>query len=314
MDVSIIVPVFNEKESVEQMYGEICRAMSQLNKSYEILFVDDGSDDGSFDVLTDLAVKAKADNVKFTCLRLRNNFGKSEALQTGFRETSGDVVITMDGDLQDDPAEMSKLLDKIDEGYDMVSGWKTNRKDPLDKTIPSKIFNFVTSSLVKGKVHDMNCGFKAYRRKVIKELVIYGEMHRYIPVLVSHGGFKIAEVAVNHRPRIHGESKYGLERVFAAHDLITIVFLTKYLNKPLHFMGNFGLFFALCGFSIIFFLYVRKFFFGIFIVQNQFLFFMGLLFVIVGVQFFCMGLLGELIRRVAPAEDRERHIDERINA
>lgn len=308
MDVSIVMPVFNEKESIDRLYGEICAAMAPLNRSFEIIFVDDGSDDGSLEVLQGLIQKAKQGNINLLCLALRKNFGKSEALQTGFKTAKGEVIITLDGDLQDDPGEIPKFLDKIDEGYDMVSGWKFNRKDPIDKSIPSKIFNFITSKLMKTKIHDINCGFKAYRRKVIDELTVYGELHRYIPVLVSNSGFKIAEIKVNHRPRLYGKSKYGIGRVFAAHDLITIIFLTKYLNKPLHFIGNFGLLFSFSGFSIIFFLYMRKFLIGIPIGNNQFLFLVGILLAVVGIQFFCIGLLGELIIRVVPGETRKGHI------
>lgn len=314
MDISIIIPIFNERKSIHPLYEEITSVMRALIRSYEIIFVDDGSTDGSFDAVKELVCRAASEGVHLKGLHLRRNFGKSEALQTGFQEAVGDILITMDGDMQDDPAEIPRLIEKIEEGFDMVSGWKINRRDSLCRTILSKIFNTTVSLIMKEKLHDMNCGLKAFRREALDGIVIYGEMHRYIPALVSNAGFRVGEIPVNHRPRQYGKSKYGLERIFALHDLITIIFLTRHTNKPLHFMGNVGLFFLLIGTSTISFLYIRKFLFGVYIVHNQFLFFMGLLCVVVGAQFFCMGLLGELIRSMSPKDNTVHHVKERITA
>jgi hypothetical protein len=219
----------------------------------------------------------------------------------------------MDGDLQDDPDEIIKLIDKIDEGYDLVSGWKFNRRDPLSKIIPSKIFNIVTSWLTRVKLHDFNCCLKAYRHEVVESLNIYGELHRFIPILVFYNGFKIIEVKVNHYPRKYGKSKYGFRRFLEGFfDLITVLFLTRFIKKPLHFFGNFGLFSSFIGFLVVTSLYIRKFIFGKIIGQYQFLFLSGILLIIVGFQFFSIGLLGELMIGINPEESKRYHIKQKI--
>jgi glycosyltransferase involved in cell wall biosynthesis len=313
MDISIVIPVYNEAENISQLYEEIIKAMAPLEKSFEIIFIDDGSTDNTFSVLQDIYKKAEGTGVNLVCIQLEYNTGKSAGLQIGFKEARGDIILTMDGDLQDDPSEIHKFIEKIDDGYDLVSGWKFKRRDPFTKIIPSRIFNIITSWLTGIKIHDFNCCFKAYHRRVIKGLDIYGDLYRFIPALVFHKGFKIAEIKVNHRPRMHGKSKYGSRRFLQGFfDLLTIIFLTKFTKKPLHFFGNLGLLSSFGGFFIVGFLYVRKFISGTPIGKNQFLFLLGILLVIVGFQFFSIGLLGELMVSLNPEGRKRYHIRERL--
>lgn len=313
IEVSVVIPIYNECQSIAQLYEEIVEVMDLLRKTYEIIIVDDGSTDRSFQIIKELIEKAKSKGVKLSSLRFRKNYGKSAALLAGFKEAKGDIIITMDGDLQDDPGEIPNFIEKIYEGNDLISGWKFNRRDAANKVIPSKIFNAVTSWLTGIKLHDLNCCFKAYRREVIDDLNIYGELHRFIPILVFYNGFKIEEIKVNHRPRKYGKSKYGFKRFFEGFfDLMTVFFLTRFIKKPLHFFGNFGLISSFFGFLIISFLYIRKFVFGIIIGRNPFLFFLGLLLIIVGFQFFSIGLLGELMIRINPDESKRYYIKEVI--
>lgn len=315
MDLSIVIPIYNEGESIAILYEELVSVCNSLKKPYEIIIVDDGSTDNCRSVLDGLLKKAKESSVRLICIVFRKNFGKSQAIQAGFREARGGIVITLDGDLQDDPNEIPKFISKINEGYDLVSGWKFKRKDPLGKTIPSKVINAITSRLTGIKLHDFNCCFKAYRHEVIEELKIYGELHRYIPALVFSSGFRIAELKVYHRPRKYGESKYGFKRFFEGFfDLITVIFITKFIKKPLHFFGNFGLLSSFLGFSVIIFLYVRKFLLGIYIGHNPYLFLLGILLIVVGFQFFSIGLLGELMVRVNSEETQRSHIREIIHS
>lgn len=250
--ISIVVPVKNEEATLIQLRNEIETVLNGVSKvSYEVIFVDDGSSDDSWNIMASLANKDE----RVKCLRLRRNFGKAMALDCGFEHASGDIVITMDADLQDDPAEIPKFLDKIDQGYDVVSGWKKNRHDPLSKNLPSKLFNKVTAKVTGIELHDFNCGFKAYRRAVLENLKLYGELHRYVPVLAHDAGFKVAEVVVNHRPRTHGESKYGWERYTRGLlDLITVMATTRYLQKPGHLFGGVGLLFGAIGGAILIYL------------------------------------------------------------
>lgn len=315
MDISIVIPVYNEDGSVVQLYKEIRDTMLQLTKSYEIIFIDDGSIDKSAKALRLLSQIAKKEGVSFTSVRFRRNFGKSAALMAGFLEAKGEIIITMDGDLQDDPGEIPKLLDKLKEGYDLVSGWKFNRKDPSGKVIPSRIFNAVTSFLTGIRIHDFNCCFKAYRREAAKELNIYGELHRYIPALAFHNGFGIAEIKVNHRPRIYGKSKYRFKRLSEGlFDLITVLFITRFIKKPMHFFANCGVSSSILGLTIIFILYIRKLLFGILIGQYQYLFLLGVLLIIVGFQFFSIGLLGELMIRISLGENKRYYIKEVLSS
>ena len=242
--ISVVVPVYNEERSVGLLYEELQAALDPLPDEWEVVYVDDGSTDESFAALTRL--HSRAANVRV--VRLRRNFGKAAALAAGFAEATGDVVVTIDGDLQDDPSEIPHLLAKLDEGFDLVSGWKTRRRDPLTRRIPSKLFNWVAGRMSGLHLHDMNCGLKAYRRDVVRGLVLYGELHRFIPVLAHEQGYRIAELPVNHRPRGHGRSRYGLERYLRGFlDLLTVSFMGRYRHRPLHLFGGLGLLLTVGG-------------------------------------------------------------------
>jgi len=293
MNLSIVIPLFNEEESLIELTEKITRVVENLKISYELYYIDDGSTDNSLNVLKQLRDK----NSHIKLLSFRRNSGKSAALSEGFKIVTGDIVITMDADLQDDPGEIPALIEKINSGCDLVSGWKKKRYDPIQKTIPSKLFNFITSVLTGLKIHDINCGLKAYRREVIKEIPVYGELHRYLPVLAHWRGFKVDEIIVKHHPRKHGKTKFGLERFFNGFfDLLTVLFLTRYRQKPLHLFGYFGLFSFLSGFGISIYLTILW-------LQGQGigqrpLLFLGILLIIVGIQSFSIGLIGEMITNI----------------
>ena len=243
LSISIVIPVFNEEESLNRLYNELTRVLEQF-VSWEIIFVDDGSDDNSYPVLKKLVDK----DSRVVAIRFYKNFGKADALSEGFKHTRGNIIITMDADLQDDPVEIPNLVNKIQEGWDLVSGWKRSRKDPLSKRIPSRIFNFVTRKFTGINIHDFNCGLKAYKRKVIDSLHIYGGLHRYIPAMAGQKGFSVTEIEVHHRPRKFGQTKYGGNRlVHGFFDLLTMLFISKFFNRPLHFFGFFGLILFLAG-------------------------------------------------------------------
>lgn len=264
-----------------------------MNVRYELLFVDDGSTDKSFQVLRDL----RRNDRHIWAIRFRRNYGKSAALSVGFEKANGNIIITMDADLQDDPSEIPALKRKIDEGYDLVSGWKKVRHDPITKTIPSKFFNYVTSLMTGVRLHDFNCGLKAYRRDVVKTIKVYGELHRYVPALAHWEGFKIGEIVVNHRPRKFGKTKFGIGRFWKGFlDLLTVLFTTRYFRRPLHFFGILGLITLLVGGVIDTWLIVEK-ILGLTSLSSRPLFLLGIMLVIVGVQFFSIGLLGELISK-----------------
>ena len=236
--ISVIIPAFNEIGSLPELMDQLRKAL-HIYKNWEILFVDDGSTDGSTEFLNDLSRKDK--NV--TLIQFHRNYGKSAALAEGFKRAKGEFLITMDADLQDDPAEIPNLMKKLEEGFDLVSGWKKKRKDPISKRFPSKIFNYVTRIMTGVKIHDFNCGLKIYRKEVIKTLDLYGGRHRYIPALAGHNKFRISEIQVNHRPRMHGVTKYGGSRLFHGFfDLISVIFMNRYTQQPLHLFGFFGLF------------------------------------------------------------------------
>ena len=246
MKISIIIPTFNEKESIPDLYLEICAAVSG-NSDWEIIFVDDGSSDGSKGEIERIIAK----DSKVKLISFYRNFGKSAALSEGFKHSKGDIIITMDADLQDDPAEIPNLIKKINEGYDLVSGWKKIRHDPWTKTFPSKIFNFVTRLLTGVKIHDFNCGLKGYDKKVIKSLNIYGGLHRFIPYLASTNGFSATEIPVNHRSREFGDSKYGGSRMFKGFfDFLSVLFISKYSKRPLHVFGFVGILLFISGLII----------------------------------------------------------------
>jgi glycosyltransferase involved in cell wall biosynthesis len=292
IDISILVPVFNEQDSISELYGELLNGLP-ANSAYEIIFINDGSSDNSINEINNIF--KKDNNVKL--INFFINGGKSEALNLGFRKALGDIIITIDGDLQDDPSEIKNLIDKIRSGSDMVTGWKKDRKDSLSKRIQSKIFNFILRLLTGIQIHDFNCGLKAYKRHVIKSINIYGGLHRFIPVLVGKKGFIVDEIIVNHRSRKFGVSKYGKSRIFHGFfDLITVLFLNKYFNNPLHLFGFAGFIMLLLGFGINAKLTYDWFFNDIWINPSKNpLFFLGILLMIVGIQLFSTGLIGELM-------------------
>lgn len=288
--ISVVVPVHDEEETVGPLVGQLSAALDPLGMPWEVVFVDDGSTDGTFAALTRL--HAAHDNVR--AVRLRRNVGKAAALDAGFTEAAGDVVVTIDGDLQDDPAEIPRLLAKLDEGYDLVSGWKTERRDPISRRVLSRIFNAVSGRISGVRLHDLNCGLKAYRAEVVDGLRLYGELHRFIPVLAHYRGFRVTEVAVRHRPRAVGRSRYGMERYLRGFlDLLTVTFMGRYRYRPLHLFGGLGLFFGGIGLVILVYLTALK-------VAGQAighrpLLTLGVLLVVVGMQFLSLGLLSELI-------------------
>ncbi len=288
--LSIVVPLFNEEESLMPLTNEIKKALRNINISYEIVFVDDGSTDSSLKILKDICRQDR----RFRYFSFRKNYGKSAALQVGFRNVTGDVVITMDADLQDDPNEIPNLIKKLEEGYDLVSGWKKKRYDPFIKKFSSRFFNFVTRVMSGIKLHDFNCGLKAYRREVTDVIKVYGELHRYIPVLAGWEGYRVSEIPVQHHPRRYGKTKFGISRFFKGFiDLITVIFATRYIKRPMHFFGFFGALSFLVGLVIN----------GVLTydwimgkpLSNRPMLFLGMLLIIVGVQLFSVGLLGEMI-------------------
>jgi glycosyltransferase involved in cell wall biosynthesis len=288
--VSVVVPMHDEERSVALLYDELSSALEPLGVPWETIFVDDGSTDGTFAALTRL--HNATTNVRV--VRLRRNFGKAAALVAGFDQARGEIVVTIDGDLQDDPAEIPRLLAKLDEGFDLVSGWKTRRQDPLSRRLLSRIFNRVTSAFSGVRLHDMNCGLKAYRADVVHGLRLYGELHRFIPVLAHYRGFRIAELPVNHRPREHGRSRYGVERYLRGFlDLLTVSFIGRYRHRPLHLFGGLGLVLGLIGSAVLVYLTVVK-ALGHAIGQRPLLL-LGVLLVVIGMQFFSLGLISEMI-------------------
>jgi len=309
MDISVVIPLLNEEESLPELTSWIAKVMEENKFSYEVLLIDDGSRDDSWKVIRRLA----ADNPFLYGIRFRRNYGKAAALNVGFRHASGEVVITMDADLQDSPDEIPELYRMItEEGFDMVSGWKKNRKDPLSKTIPTKLFNR-TTRLVSGiRLHDFNCGLKAYKQALVKSIEVYGEMHRYIPFLAKKAGFhRIGEKVVFHRERKYGKTKYGIDRFFKGFlDLISISFVARFKQRPMHLFGLLGTLLFLAGFIIAAYLAYGRFIQQIYGMTDRPLFFFGLLAMILGTQLFIAGFLGEMISRTAP--DRNRyHIEEK---
>ena len=299
-DLSIIVPVYNEQDSLNQLYAEI-KDNVQDKYSWELIFINDGSSDKSKEIILDLVNSDS--NVKLIDFLI--NKGKSEALNTGFKKCTGNIVLTLDADLQDDPNEIGAFVSKVKETNGLVSGWKKNRLDSLSKRIQSKIFNFVLRFLTKIKLHDFNCGFKAYPLDAVKMINIYGGLHRFIPVLVKNNGFAISELVVNHRKRKHGYSKYTKSRIFHGFfDLITLMFFKRYLTRPLHLFGLLGLVLFMLGIIINVYLTINW-FNGIWITpfKNP-LFFLGLLLLIIGVQFFSIGLVCELIVNINKNKNR----------
>ena len=305
MDISVIIPLYNEEESLPELYAWIERVMKENNFSYEVVFVNDGSTDHSWDVIEEL--RKKSNNVKG--IKFRRNYGKSPALYCGFETAEGDVVITMDADLQDSPDEIPGLYKMIkEEGYDLVSGYKQKRYDPLSKTIPTKLFN-ATARKIRGihNLHDFNCGLKAYRKEVVKNIEVYGEMHRYIPYLAKNAGFdKIGEKVVHHQARKYGKSKFGLNRFFNGYlDLLTLWFLSNFGKKPMHVFGFLGSIVFFIGFLSLIFLGIDKIIdlhegvYGHLVAQSAW-FYIALTAVLLGTQLFLAGFIGDLVSRQSP--------------
>lgn len=308
-DVSVIIPVLNERDNLPELYKRLTETLARLNRDCEIIFVDDGSSDGSAELCRSLVQS----NSSVTLVELRRHFGKATALQVGFQVARGDIIITMDGDLQDDPTEIPRFLEALEDGVDLVSGWKKMRQDPLTKTLPSKLFNLVTSTLTGIKLQDFNCGFKAYRKEVVESLDLYGDLHRYIPVLAHTNGFRVGEIAVNHHPRCHGKSKYSFERFLrGAFDLLTVLFLRSFKRRPLHLFGLIGTIFFGVGFAIDLYLSLLW-LTGIAYIGNRPLLILGTLLIIVGVQVLIFGLLAEMITAVTYRRSDTMEFIRRLN-
>ncbi len=289
-EISIVVPLYNEVDSLPHLKAALDAVIERGKISAEIIFIDDGSNDGGREMLDGFAA---ADN-KIRVHHFRRNRGKSDALDIGFSLASGKYIITMDADLQDEPAEIPNLIRRLEEGYDLVSGWKKKRHDPLTKTIPSKLYNWVARMLSGIPLHDFNCGLKIYRREVLETIHVYGELHRFIPILVQAQGWSVSELPVKHNPRRWGTTKFGISRFLHGFlDLLSVLFLTRFTGRPMHLFGSFGLISVILGFTVLVFLTVGW-FMGV-PIGNRPLFFLGILLIIVGIQFFSIGLLGELI-------------------
>ena len=311
--VSFVIPAYNEAESIQELYTQILQNVEMCIKEsllsdYEFLFIDDGSTDGSDKVIKDL--RKQDTRVKY--IIFRKNFGKSVALQSAFRNVSGDIVITMDADLQDDPVELRKFLLKLDEGYDLVVGWKVNRLDSMEKKLPSKLFNKVTSKMSGISLHDFDCGYKAFRREVTDNLDVYGQLHRYIPVLAYRNGFKITEIPVRHNKRKHGKSKYGIERYLQGlFDFMSVFFLSKYYDRPMYFFGRMGLFTSGIGFLICLILTI-----GWFTGQGigtRPLLQLGIMLILLGGQFLSIGFIGNMLLDATIKNNyNEAHVKEKV--
>lgn len=299
LEISVVIPLLNEEESLRELSKLLNDNLTQITgKNWEVIFIDDGSTDNSFNIIKMIC----QENSNFKSIRFRRNYGKSAALFVGFNKAQGNIIITMDADLQDDPNELKNLVDKINDGFDLVSGWKKKRYDPISKTLPSKFFNWITSKFSGIKLHDFNCGLKAYRKETAKSLNVYGEMHRFLPALAHSDGFKVTEIPVIHHARKHGYSKFGASRFIRGFlDLITVVFLTRFLKRPLHFFGSLGFLSCFIGFSIDLYLTIEWLLNKTYLSERP-LVFLGVGLIIVGVQFISMGLLGEMLVRNSAKE------------
>jgi glycosyltransferase involved in cell wall biosynthesis len=294
LKISIILPVLNEEENLVDMNTEITGVVENMDVDYEIIYIDDGSTDRSFDILSSL----REENPNIKVIQFRRNFGQTAGLAAGFDYANGDVIITMDSDRQNDPNDIPMLLDKINEGYDLVSGWRFDRQDAwLSRKLPSKIANGLISKITGVKLHDYGCSLKAFRREVIENIRLYGEMHRFIPAIASWMGVRIAEVKVNHRARVAGTSKYGISRTFRVIlDLITVKFLLQYSARPIHFFGGIGLASGVTGFLIALVMMIQRFFYAV-PMGDRPLLLLAVLLMFIGLQFITFGLLGELMTR-----------------
>ena len=298
MNVSIVIPLFNEEESLHELHQWLVRVLKENKLSYEIIFIDDGSRDNSWKVISKINESDK--NVRG--IKFQRNYGKSAALQKGFEKVKGEVVITMDADLQDSPDEIPELYKMIvEQNYDLVSGWKKNRHDPKSKTIPTKLYNWAARKITGIKLHDFNCGLKAYRKNVVQSIEIYGDMHRYMPALAKYAGYtKIGEKIVKHFPRKHGQSKFGMNRFLNGPlDLMTVAFMGKFSKKPMHFFGALGVLMFFIGFAFAFYLGIDKLFINksARLIADRAEFYVSIAAMIIGVQFFMTGFIAELIGR-----------------
>ncbi len=311
MDLSIVIPLINEEESLPELCHWIEKVLTNHQWKYEIILIDDGSTDNGWSVIETLSVQ----NTNIKGIKFQRNYGKSAALNEGFKAAQGEVVITMDADLQDSPEEIPDLMRMIiEEGYDLVSGWKKKRHDPLSKTIPTKLFNFATRKVSGIRLHDFNCGLKAYKKKVVKSIEVYGEMHRYIPVLAKWSGFrKVGEKVVTHQARKYGKTKFGWERFINGFlDLTSITFVGRFGKRPMHFFGLWGTLTFFIGFCIWIYLAISKFIYLQYNMTERPLFYVGLIAIVLGMQLFLAGFLGELIVRNA-IERNHYLIDKTIN-
>lgn len=293
--ISVVIPLFNEEESLKSLYTVLIDVISKLGEKYEVIFIDDGSTDKSLSILKKISEKDKAVRI----FSFRKNQGKAEALNLGFQKTLGDIIVTLDADLEDNPLDIPRLIDKINDGYDLVTGWRKKRKHAWFMKIPSRIFNFLSGRFWGLKLHDYNCGLKAYKSEVVKNLRIYGGLHRFIPLLVYKQGFKICEMPVVHEKRKYGKSKYGFSKVWKdLPDMFTMLFLTKYGKRPLHFFSLIGMLFTLIGVSFIGYLTFIHYFYNETVGRRPLLF-MGMLFVISGFQLFFTGFLADLMINIS---------------
>jgi len=296
MQLSLVIPLLNEADSLPELQRQIEEALQSAGLEYEGLYMDDGSRDNSWEIIESLA----AENPRVKGIKFQRNFGKAAGLRAGFAHARGDVVVTLDADLQDDPAEIPGLYRMIiEDGYDMVSGWKKKRLDPVGKKLPSRFFNFVVRVMSGIRLHDFNCGLKAYRKNVVKSIELYGEMHRYIPVIAKWAGFdRIGEKVVHHRKRQYGKSKYGIERFMRGFlDMLSVMFITRFGKRPMHLFGLLGTLMFFAGFVILVYLTVTKIWFNAYGMTQRPLFYLGLLTVTLGAQLFLTGFIAELITR-----------------
>lgn len=294
MDISIVIPAYNEEKNVEILYKKIKTVLDRLNKKYEIIYIDDGSTDDTFNVLKNIHLQDK--NVKI--ISFRRNYGQSAAFDAGFKAANGDITIAMDADLQNDPEDIPLLLAKMDDGYDVVSGWRFGRRDPFLKKVSSKFANAIRRLISREKIHDSGCSLKAYRKKCFKDLDLYGEMHRFIPTLLLWKGFKVGEVKVRHYPRKHGKTKYGIWRILKGFlDLLVVMFWQKYSARPIHLFGGFGLLFGTIGFLVGLYLIIMKIIYGV-LLSNRPLLLLSMLLMILGVQLVIFGILADILIKI----------------
>lgn len=303
VDISIVLPILNEEKNLEELHSRLTESLAKLGREYEIIAVDDGSTDSSFEVLKQIHER----DPRLKVIRFRRNFGQTAAISAGFHHARGDIIITMDSDLQNDPDDIPRLLDKMDEGYDVVSGWRADRKDKfISRRLPSILANKLIASMTGVKLHDFGCTLKAYRKEVTDNIDLYGEMHRFIPALAKWVGAEIAEMKVKHHPRKHGKSKYGISRTTRVIlDLMTVKFLLTFSTRPIQIFGRLGMGSGVLGFLICLYLSIRKLFFKMSLLERMPMLLLGILLILVGVQLISMGLLGEIMVRTYHESQRK---------